>query len=470
MSELSFCTQLTFQEVVNGIPHGVAVLDTRLCIVEMNTALERLTGYSSQDASGVYGDFIFRSSLGRKGELFRQVLATGEPVVAEGDILTIHRRKIPIRFTISPLSNQEQKRVGLLLVLEDISLQQTSPDGRGGAGKDHILGHSKEMLKVFDLLPVMAQTDASVLITGETGTGKDMIAEAIHKRSKRARHPFIKINCGALPEALLESELFGHVRGAFTGAVKDTPGMFRMAQHGTIFLTEIGDLPLQLQVKLLSVLDDKAFYPVGGTKKIQVDVRVIAATHRALRSQVEAGIFREDLFYRLNVLRLHLPPLRERAGDLRLLFDAFLHELSGQLNKGMTGCDPSVFELLETYGFPGNVRELRNIVEYCVNICQGHKINPECLPAYLFVQPGEDRQQEAMQEPAVARKSNLPPPSPGKKVLDPVTTVGSGWRGIEKEMILDAMKKTGGNRSQAAKILGWGRTTLWRKLTLHGLS
>ena len=454
---------------MNGIPHGVAVLDTKLCIVEMNTALERLTGYSSLDASGVYGDFIFRSNLGRKGKLFREVLESGEPAVTEGDILTIHHRKIPIQFTISPLSNQDQKRVGLLVVMEDLSLQQASQENRRGCrGASHILGHSKEMLKVFDLMPVLAQTDASVLITGETGTGKDLIAESIHKSSKRARHPFIKVNCGALPEALLESELFGHVRGAFTGAVKDTPGMFRMAQHGTLFLTEIGDLPLQLQVKLLSVLDDRAFYPVGGTKKVHVDVRVIVATHRALRAQVEEGFFREDLFYRLNVLRLHLPPLRERAGDLRLLFDAFLNELSGQLKKDIKGYLPSVLELLHTYDFPGNVRELRNIAEYCVNICQGQKISSECLPAYLFDLPGEHPSTNGTEERVVVNKGkrSIPEAMPNQ----PKPATANGWQEIEKEMILEAMKKTGGNRSQASKLLGWGRTTLWRKLTRYGLS
>ena len=180
------------------------------------------------------------------------------------------------------------------------------------------------MREVFDLIPLMAHTEASVLITGETGTGKDKVAEAIHKRSSRAAKPFIKINCGALPESLLESELFGYVKGAFTGAVKDKPGMFRLAQGGTLFLTEIGDMPLPLQVKLLSVLDDREFFPLGGEKKIQVDVRIIAATHRPLKQQVAAGEFREDLYYRLNVLHLHLPPLRERETDARFLLNHFL--------------------------------------------------------------------------------------------------------------------------------------------------
>ena len=230
------------------------------------------------------------------------------------------------------------------------------------------------MQEMFELLPLLARTDASILITGETGTGKDMIAEAIHKTSKRSRHPFIKVNCGALPEALLESELFGHVRGAFTGAIKDKTGLFRLAQNGTIFLTEIGDLPLALQVKLLSFLDDKEFFPVGGVKKVQVNVRIIAATHRPLRDLVNRGEFREDLFYHLNVLRLHLPPLRERDGDIRLLLDHFLRKFNGGLNKNIQSFNSRSIDILTSYAYPGNVRELRNIVEYAVNICQGTKV------------------------------------------------------------------------------------------------
>ena len=344
-------------DILEGVPHGIAILDYRLRLIAMNRFLEGLTGFIGSDAKGVYGDSVFRSNLGNRGEVFQKVLGTGEPVSVEGDIINKDRRKIPIQFTISPLRNHVAQIIGLIVVLEDISafnsVMSTSLFPENSTG---ILGHSLKMQEVFELMPLMARTDASILITGETGTGKDMIAEAIHKSSRRGRHPFIKINCGALPETLLESELFGHVRGSFTGAIKDKPGMFKLAQDGTIFLTEIGDMPLPLQVKLLSFLDDREFYPIGGDKKVQVDVRIVAATHRSLREQVELGNFREDLFYRLNVLHMHLPPLRERDGDIRFLLDHFLREFASKLNKKITGFTSRSLEKLTVYSYPGNIR------------------------------------------------------------------------------------------------------------------
>jgi transcriptional regulator with PAS, ATPase and Fis domain len=318
------------------------------------------------------------------------------------------------------------------------------------------------MREVFDLIPLMAHTEASVLITGETGTGKDKVAEAIHKSSSRAGKPFIKINCGALPESLLESELFGYVKGAFTGAVKDKPGMFRLAQGGTLFLTEIGDMPLPLQVKLLSVLDDREFFPLGGEKKIKVDVRIIAATHRPLKQRVAAGEFREDLYYRLNVLHLHLPPLRERETDTRFLLNHFLRIFAERTGSSAKKFNDEALGRLMAYPFPGNIRELRNIVEYCVNICQNREIDVEHLPKFLFSAP----------EP---RNANLPaetePPAlvqvvPGPQ---PIQETGKDWLALEKELIISTLTQTRGNRSKAADILGWGRTTLWRKLKTHGL-
>jgi transcriptional regulator with PAS, ATPase and Fis domain len=338
------------------------------------------------------------------------------------------------------------------------------------AGAESILGHSKKMREVFELMPVMAQTDTSVLITGETGTGKDMVAEAIHEESKRAPHPFIKINCGALPEALLESELFGHVRGAFTGAVKDKPGLFKLAQDGTVFLTEVGDLPLALQIKLLSVLDDKEFFPVGAVKKTKVNVRVIAATHRPLRELVGKGEFREDLFYRLNVLRLHLPSLRERDGDIRLLLDHFLREFNSNLHKKIKGFSKKALDTLTAYAYPGNVRELRNIVEYSVNICQEKKIQRECLPKYLLSSSSD--QDEFVQANDLSQKT---PEKTAAKITSPDEARqgkmdGGSWDEIEREMILEAMKKAKGNRTQTARNLGWGRTTLWRKMNRYGIN
>jgi PAS domain S-box-containing protein len=455
---------IAVSEILNGVPHGIAVIDTDLHVVEVNHSLESYTGFTASEARGVFVDSIIRSSLGNNYQVFHDVLESGETVSFEGDIINRHHKKVPIQFTVSPLKDQDENPVAIHLMLEDISyLQKVDKKKCRGECSFKIIGHSPKMQEIFDLMPVLAQTDASILITGQTGTGKDMLAEAIHQKSRRSRHPFIKVNCGALPESLLESELFGHVRGAFTGAVKDKPGMFRLAQEGSIFLTEIGDLPLPLQVKLLSVLDDKAFYPVGGSHKVKVDVRVIAATHRSLRELVSQGKFREDLFYRLNVLRLYLPALKDRDGDIRLLLDHFFREISGSLGKKLKGFSPKSIEILTSYSYPGNVRELRNIVEYGVNICQGKQIRPDHLPKYIF-NPLPNNEKPVKAEEKCAEKP--------MKASMPITVSSqqSGWNDIERELILDALKKSRGNRSEAAKMLGWGRTTLWRKINRHGLA
>ncbi len=449
-------------ELLDGIPHGIALLDLKLRIVAMNRYLEAMSGYLTDEAKGVCGESILRSNIGGKNQIYTEVLTSGVSVAIEGDIINRKRRKIPVHFTLSRLHDNLGQPAGVLVVLEDISLLKAADSKQYGPSVGtEILGHSPQMEKVFELLSVLARTDASVLITGETGTGKDLLAEALHTASPRARQPFIKINCGALPEALLESELFGHVKGAFTGAVKDNAGMFRLADKGTIFLTEIGDLSLPLQVKLLSVLDDQEFYPVGGNKKIKVDVRIVAATHRSLRQDVQNGRFREDLFYRLNILRLHVPPLREREGDINVLLDHFLRQFSEKLGREISGFTANALETLNGFNYPGNVRELRNIVEYAVNVCQGSTIGRKDLPLYLF---------KEVKAPPVPVQPATPSSIAPASDQQPRTVPAGGWTEMEKEMIMDALQKTGGNRSSAAELLGWGRTTLWRKMKKYNLA
>ncbi len=464
LSSLFSIDTVDTMELLHGIPYPIAVLDHELRIVAMNHFLEAMTGYLTVDTVGIYSDYILRASFSHHNSPFARVLATGESITVDGDIITLHHKKIPIRFSISPLPGRSQN--GILVVLEEISLiRDTIIDPLPYVGAMEILGHSPQMQEIFELIPILAQTDASVLITGETGTGKDKIAETIHKTSKRSHHPFIKINCGALPKSLLESELFGHVRGAFTGATQDKPGMFRLAHGGTIFLTEIGDLPLPLQIKLLSVLDDHEFFPVGGTKKIKVDLRIIAATHRSLQEHVQHGSFREDLFYRLNVLRLHLPALRDRDGDVRLLLDHFLQKFDAHLNKGNRSFTKKCINILNDYNYPGNVRELRNIVEYAANICHDNHITPDSLPKYIF------KPQFPTPSPHALERHEQNTPENHHQLTKKAQKDRQGnWQKIEKEMVLEAMKKCGGNRTQASKILGWGRTTLWRKLKQYELS
>ncbi len=461
---------LAVHHLLDAIPHGIAVVDRELRVLVVNSQLEALTGLAQADARGVLVDFVLRSSIGGRGRVFHEVLTSGAAETIDGDIVSRDRRKLAMRFTITPLRGGAGDVLGLVIVLEDLSALTASTDQGGERDQTGgIIGQSPKMQEVFDLIPLMARTEASVLITGETGTGKDKVAEAIHKQSSRAAKPFIKINCGALPEALLESELFGYVKGAFTGAVKDKAGMFRLAEGGTLFLTEIGDMPLPLQVKLLSVLDDREYFPLGGEKKVQVDVRIIAATHRPLPERVAAGQFREDLYYRLNVLHLHLPPLRERETDTRFLITHFLRSFAERSGSGVKTLAPEALDRLMSYSYPGNIRELRNIVEYCVNICPGRQIELDHLPKYLFNRP----------EPAVTTApAALAPTGVPLEVALPATSAtersagetGRDWLAIEKELIVSTLTQTRGNRSKAAAILGWGRTTLWRKLKLHGLA
>ena len=457
---------LDIATLLEGFPHPVMILDENLRLVAMNRLMEAITGYDALKVKGVHGELVVRSNTGNsRCQLYNQVLQSGEAVSVTGDILTCYRRKIPVQYTVSILRREGGVNCGLLVIAEDISARVSETNL---VMRDHdaieLIGYSPKMQKVFDMIPLLAQTDASVLITGETGTGKDKIAEIIHMKSSRARFPFIKVNCGALPSGLLESELFGHVKGAFTGATRNKPGMFKLADKGTLFLTEIGDMPLSLQVKLLTVLDDRKFVPVGGEEKISVDVRIVAATHRSLRDQVRRETFREDLFYRLNVLQVHLPPLREREGDVLYLLDHFREKFTRALGKTIVGFSPNALQPLLDYHYPGNVRELSNIVEYSVNICKRKKINKEHLPPYLF-----EKQNEDVSHPEVEGTR----PGPGRwkeRVVVPEHEESSeSWGDIERQMIIDALKENKGIKTRTAESLGWGRMKLWRKMKNYGL-
>lgn len=439
------------QQLLNALPHGTLLLDEQLVVLALNPGLEALTGYSLAEARGIEAESILRSSVSAGGRLARDVLDGCGAVCCRGTILNRRREKLPVSFSLGRVADYGSGRPGVLLVLEEVS---AAKEKRGEEGVSTLVGHSPQMQEIFERMAILARTDASVLITGETGSGKDRIAEDLHRASARAARAFIKVNCGALPEALLESELFGHKKGAFTGAVKDHPGMFRLADHGTLFLTEIGDLSLPLQVKLLSVLDDRSFFPVGSSEQVRVDVRVIAATHRDLRQEVRDGRFREDLFYRLNVLHLHVPPIRQRQGDVRLLLEYFLRKMSDRISCGTRRFDGEVLAVLLAYSWPGNVRELRNVVEYAVHMCRGPVIGRADLPDYLFLPTGG---KTGLAEEARAAPSPLP------------SSVGKNWPDIEKDRILSALQQAGGRRQEAAEILGWGRTTLWRKIKIYNL-
>lgn len=455
-------TRLPTSRLLDEIPLGIAVLSNSQDIVFVNRALESLTGFSSSEANGLPCSHILRCNHCFHGCPVKQLNRANRSVTTESNIININREKIPVRITSSLLLDEDDHSLGFIETFEDIRVLESECAKVERVLKlDDMIGRSPQIQRIFQMLPVIAQTDSSVLITGQTGTGKDMLAEAIHKASIRAKGPFVKVNCGALPETLLESELFGHQKGAFTGAYENRLGRFRLAHNGTLLLTEIGDLPLALQVKLLSFLDDKVVYPLGSSKGVHVDVRVIAATNRNLEEMAQEGRFRKDLLFRLNVIRMELPPLSERKEDISTLLDHFLRVMSMRFKNRVKSFSPEVKDILLTYRYPGNVRELRNIVEYTVNVCEDETIEVSHLPAYIL-EPEQIQEMHQLVKDIVQQGDEEEPVAVFK--LD-----YPNWRAAEKKMIFEAMIKAKGSRTKAAAILGWGRSTLWRKMKRLGI-
>ncbi|KPJ89204.1 MAG: transcriptional regulator [Spirochaetes bacterium DG_61] len=307
---------------------------------------------------------------------------------------------------------------------------------------ENIIGKSVSMKKVFETIEQVAPSRANVLVYGESGTGKEMIADAIHHNSPRRDKPYIKVHCAALPETLLESELFGHEKGAFTGAIARKKGRFELANTGTIFLDEIGEISPQTQVKLLRVIQEREFERVGGEEPIKVDVRIISATNKDLKEEIERGGFREDLYYRLDVVSIHVPPLRERTDDIPLMVHKFIEEIASENNKEIEGITNGALQVLMSYKWPGNVRELRNVIESIVVLTKSKVITEQDLPSYIL---------------AKDEKSSIKLPA------------GIDLAEAEKRFILFTLENTSGNKSKASEILQIGRKTLHRKLAEYGL-
>ncbi|NNG01888.1 MAG: sigma-54-dependent Fis family transcriptional regulator [Desulfobacteraceae bacterium] len=314
-----------------------------------------------------------------------------------------------------------------------------------------IIGQSREIKKVFSTIERVAPSNSTILISGETGTGKGLAAKAIHETSQRAENTFVSINCGAIPENLLESELFGHVKGAFTGAISSKTGKFERAHQGTIFLDEIGDMSPDLQVKILRVLEEKEFEQVGGTRTIKVDIRVIAATHRNLEEQVEKGLFREDLFYRLYVIPINMPPLRKRMIDIPLLSNFFLNKFNAKNELDISEISKEAISCMAAYGWPGNVRELQNLIERIVVLKQEGEIEMDDLPEKIrSVNPG------TIEAPYV-------------EITDEGMSLNTAVTEFEKALILQSLEKTRWVKNKAAKLLNLKRTTLVEKIKRHQL-
>ncbi len=443
------------EKVIDTMMEGVVVVDSRGIILSVNPAMEEMTGYARQELIGhpcslIKSDACF-SSLNSGGKKQCELFQTGairrcKCILAKKDGTLAHVMK-----NAALLKDSDGRVLGGVETLTDVSemvekervitrlrRELSREDGFHG-----ILGKSPLMLQIFSLITAAAQSDAPVIIYGESGTGKELVAGAIHRLSPRSQGPFIKVSSVALHESLLESELFGHVKGAFTGADRNRVGRFEAAHGGDIFLDEIGDLSLNTQAKLLRVLQEKVIEKVGDQKPVPVEVRVITATNKNLQQLMAVEKFREDLYYRINVIPIHLPPLRDRREDIPLLTEAFIERLRLKTRNPISGISKEAMETLIHYGWPGNVRELLNSLEYAFVLCREGSILPEHLPSPMARRPAY--------------------PSPSLKSGRPVS------KGDDKELLLKAMEEAGGNKSEAARILGVSRVTIWKRLKQHNL-
>ncbi len=368
--------------IIDSVADGVFTVDRNWQITSFNRAAETITGWHRNDAIGKYCSEVFHSSICGKTCAIAQSIYSGKPVCNRSiTIRTVDDKQVPISISASPLVDHEGTIIGGVETFRDLSiLDNLRKQLTMRYTFDEIISKSTAMQRIFTILPEIAKSPSNVLILGDSGTGKELIARAIFNASSRSKKPFITVNCGALPDTLLESELFGYKAGAFTDAKRDRLGRFAAAEGGTIFLDEIGDIPQSLQVKLLRVIQQKTYEPLGSNSPVQADVRIIAATNRDLQHQVKEGVFREDLFYRLNVVKILLPPLRERMEDIPLLTEHFTSRFAAQQSKDIVGISDAALAILMRYDFPGNIRELENVIEYAFILCPGGFIQPEHLP------------------------------------------------------------------------------------------
>ena len=424
------------EAIFRSLKDAVITVNNDLQVIEVNNAAYNICRFSDQDIIGK--NFAHIKTFCNKSclNVLKETLKTGK-ATKEFRVECKHPEQNGqvVLLTGSPLRDHDKKLIGAILVVRDITKLTNLERQLKERHQFHkIIGKSNEMQKIYTLLENLAETDSTALITGETGTGKELVAHAIHYNSVRKEKPFVKINCSALAENLLESELFGHVKGAFTGAVKNKTGRFQMADQGTIFLDEFGDLSPLIQLKLLRVLQEKEFEQVGDSTPIKVDVRIIAATNVNLKEKVKLGEFREDLYYRIKVVQIPIPSLRQRREDIPLLSDHFLNRFNNHFKKQIEGFSNEVINTFMNYSWPGNIRELEHAIEHGFVLCQGKTMLFDHLPVEI---------KEYLKTGKPVRSENSSP---------------------DKEEILNALNKTDWNKSKAARLLGIGRRTIYRKI------
>jgi len=437
-----------FGIILNSVADGVFTVSNQSKITFMNEAAGRITGYTRKEALGRNCYDIFRADICLTRCALKESIRTKKEIVnLPVTILNKSGKEIPISISTAILRNERGQIIGGVETFRDLSLiEALRKELSQKYSLADIISKNHRIREIFRILPDIANSYSTVLIQGASGTGKELFAKAIHNLSSRKAAPFITVNCGAIPETLLESELFGYVKGAFTDAKKDKAGKFALADGGTVFLDEVGDMPLSLQVKLLRVLQEKEFEPLGSTRPIKADVRVVAATKQNLATLVRGGIFRDDLYYRLNVVRIELPPLGERREDIPLLINAFIQKFNARMGKHVLGVSNKALKFLLEYDYPGNVRELENILEHAFVLCKDDLIHLDCLPKEII---------------GIQEKATESEPRTGEKSL-----LGKS----EARIIENTLKSNEGNRLRTAAALGMSRVTLWRKLRKYRIT
>lgn len=434
------------EAILESISDGVFTVDMEWRVTSFNRAAEEITGVSRKEAIGRRCSDVFRSSMCGADCPLQQTLRTGKPIIGQsGYIIDSNANRIPISISTAVLRDGDDDRViGGAETFRDLSeLEALRQELAGKFGVGDLTSRSPLMQRVFEVLPAIAASPSTVLIHGETGTGKELVAKTLHSLSPRNRYPIIAVNCGALPDTLLESELFGYKAGAFTGANKDKPGRFALAKRGTLFLDEIAEVSPALQVRLLRVLQERVYEPLGGTRSETADVRVIVATNKDLAEQMRRGLFREDLYYRVNVVRVELPPLRRRKEDIPLLVNQFITRFNRLQQKSVRGIAAEALSLLMAHDWPGNIRELENVIERAFILCGDGHIGITHLPGEL-TSHGEAKGADA--------------------------DIRSAHDILDTQAIRATLERTGFNRLAAARELGIHKTTLFRRMKRLGIA
>jgi len=436
-----------FKVILSSIADGVFTVDSNRVITSFNPAAEKITGMSASKAVGRRCFEVFHSDICERGCFLEKTMKTGVVAIDQPvNIISSSGDKIPISISTAILRDDKGRILGAVETFRDLStIEHLRKELKKNYSFEDIISKSPLIHKLFAILPDIAESESTVLIQGPSGSGKELFARAIHNLSPRKDGGYVIINCGTLPTQLFESELFGYVKGAFTDAKRDKAGKIRGAKGGTVFFDEIGELPMSTQVKLLRLLQQREYEPLGSNDPVSADIRIVAATNKDLRGLVAQGKFRDDLYFRLAVVKFDLPPLKDRREDIPYLVDHFIQKNNARRGKNLVSVSPEVMGILMRHDFPGNVRELENIIEYGFVVCRGSIIQKDHLPIELL-----DLASEA------GRGSHAE--------ITPVT------RAIDEESrIREALVKHDNNQTRAARELGMHRTTLWRKIKQYGI-